>query len=104
MGSNTGKEQKENSQIENGRQAPQSKLAFIVGSSMLKYVDGYLFTGSLDKKIIVKVRPFYSAKPEDIMIIYNLLNGTLIQTFSSHFLVQITCIQNDLKNDKTHPK
>ena len=33
---------------------------------MLKYVDGYLFTGSLDKKIIVKVRPFYSAKPEDM--------------------------------------
>ena len=66
MGSNTGKEQKENSQIENGRQAPQSKLAFIVGSSMLKYVNGCLFTGSLDKKIIVKVRPFYSAKPEDM--------------------------------------
>ena len=32
----------------------------------MKYVDGYLFTGSLDKKIIVKVRPFYSTKPEDM--------------------------------------
>ena len=34
--SKTAKEQQENSQIENNRQAPQNKLAFIVGESMLK--------------------------------------------------------------------
>ena len=34
--SKTAKEQQENSQIENNRQAPQNKLAFIVGDSMLK--------------------------------------------------------------------
>ena len=48
--SKTAKEQKENSQVENDHQAPQHKLAFIVGDSMLKDVDGYLLTGSLDKK------------------------------------------------------
>ena len=40
--SKTVKEQKENSQVENDHQAPQNKLAFIVGDSMLKDVDGYL--------------------------------------------------------------
>ena len=34
------KEQKENSQVENDHQAPQNKLAFIVGDSMLRDVDG----------------------------------------------------------------
>ena len=51
--SKTAKEQKENSQVENDHQAPQNKLAFIVGDSMLKNVDGYLLTGSLDKKFTV---------------------------------------------------
>ena len=65
--SKTAKEQKEISQVENDHhQAPQNKLSFIVGDSMLKDVDGYLLTGSLDKKFIVKVRPFSSAKTEDM--------------------------------------
>ena len=51
--SKTAKEQKETSQVENDHQAPQNKLAFIVGDSMLKNVDGYLLTGSLDKKFTV---------------------------------------------------
>ena len=66
VGSNTAKEQKENSQVENDHQTPQNKLAFIVGKTMLKEVDGYLLTDSLDKKFIVKVRPFSSAKTEDM--------------------------------------
>ena len=66
VGSKTAKEQKENSQVENDHQAPQNKLAFIVGGSLLKDVDGYLLTGSLDKKFIVKVRRFSSAKTEDM--------------------------------------
>ena len=66
IGSKTAKEQKENSQVENDHQAPQNKLGFIVGDSMLKDVDGYLLTGSLDKKCIVKVRSFSSAKTEDM--------------------------------------
>ena len=66
VGSKTAEEKKENSQVENDHQAPQNKLAFIVGDSMLKEVDGYLLTGSLDKKFIVKVRPFSSAKTKDM--------------------------------------
>ena len=46
VGSNTAKEQQENSQIENNRQVPQNKLAFTVGDSMSKDVDSYLLTGS----------------------------------------------------------
>ena len=33
---------------------------------MLKDVDGYLLTGSLNKRFIVKVRSFSSAKTEDM--------------------------------------
>ena len=33
---------------------------------MLKDVDGYLLAGPLNKKNIVKVRPFSSAKTEDM--------------------------------------
>ena len=66
IGNKTAKEQQENSQIENDHQAPQNKLAFIVGDSVLKDVDDYLLTGYLDKKAIVKVRPFSSSKTEDM--------------------------------------
>ena len=65
VGSKTAKEQQK-TQIESDRQAPQNKLAFIVGDIMLKDVGGYLLTGSLNKKFIVKVRPFSSAKAEDM--------------------------------------
>ena len=43
----------------------QSKFAFILGDSMVKDVDGYLLTGSINIKFIVKVRPFSSAKALD---------------------------------------
>ena len=54
------------SNIENGInestvKSNQGKLAFILGDSMVKDVDGYLLTGS-NRKFIVKVRPFSSAK------------------------------------------
>ena len=42
------------------------KLAFVIGNSMTKDVDGYLLTGSLNRKYIVKIRPFSSAKTSDI--------------------------------------
>ena len=44
----------------------QNKLAFILGDSMVKDVDGYLLTGSINRKFIVKVRPFSSAKTVDM--------------------------------------
>ena len=98
VGSKTAKEQQENSQIENNHQALQNKLAFIVGNSMLKDVDGNLLTGSLNKKFIVKVRLFSSAKTEGVHDYLNLLKGTLIQTFTSFMLVQINYLQ------MIHPK
>ena len=41
---------------------PLNRLGFIIGSSKVKNVDGYLLTGSQNRKIIVKVRPFSSRK------------------------------------------
>ena len=41
-------------------------LAFILGESMVKDVDGYLLKGSINRKFIVKVRPFSSAKTIDL--------------------------------------
>ena len=66
VGSKNAKEQKENSQTEKDRQAPHNNLYFIVGDSMLKDVDSYFLTCSLEKKFIAKVRPFSSAKTEDM--------------------------------------
>ena len=40
----------------------QNKSGNISGDSMVKYVDGYLLTGFINRKFIVKVRPFSSAK------------------------------------------
>ena len=44
----------------------QKKLTFILGDSMMKDVDGYLLTGSSNRKFIVKVRPFLSSKTIDM--------------------------------------
>ena len=44
----------------------QNKSAFILGDSMVKDVDGYLLTGSINRKFILKVRPFSSAKTIDM--------------------------------------
>ena len=40
----------------------QGKLTFILGDSMVKDVDGYLLTGSNNRKSIVKARPISSAQ------------------------------------------
>ena len=45
---------------------PSNKLDFITGDSMVKNVDGYLLTRSLNRKFIVKVRPFSSVKTSNI--------------------------------------
>ena len=42
------------------------KLTFILGDSMVKDVDGYLLTGSINRKSIVKARPISSAKTINI--------------------------------------
>ena len=55
------------SNIENGIdestvKSNKGKLALILGDSMVQDVDGYLLTGSINRKFIVKVKPFSSAK------------------------------------------
>ena len=42
----------------------KNKTTFILGDSIVKDLDGYLLTGSLQKKFIVKVRSFSSATTE----------------------------------------
>ena len=44
------------------QQKEHKKFTFIIEDSMVKDVDGYLLTGSIKIKFIVKVRPFSSAK------------------------------------------
>ena len=53
-------------QRENSITERSKKLAFLIGDSMIKEVDGYLLTGSLNRKYIVKVRHLSSAKASDI--------------------------------------
>ena len=53
-GSNSGDTQQ---QEENVLRSPK-KSAFIVGDSMIKKIDGYLLTSSINHKYIVKMRPF----------------------------------------------
>ena len=57
---------KTSNQRENSITEKSKKLAFIIGDSMIKDVDGYLLTGSLNRKYIVKIRPFSSAKTSDM--------------------------------------
>ena len=48
------------------QQKEHKKFPFIIGDSMVKDIDGYLLTGSIKRKFIVKVRPFSSAKTLDM--------------------------------------
>ena len=49
------------------KQKQTRKTAFIIGDSMVKKIDGYLLTRSVNYKYIVKVRPFLSAKTIDML-------------------------------------
>ena len=52
----------ENSNNESTVKSNQGKLAFILGDSMVKDVNGYLLMGSINRKFLVKVRTFLFAK------------------------------------------
>ena len=45
---------------------PPKKSAFIVGDIMIKKIDGYSLTSSVNYRYTVKVRPFVTAKTEDM--------------------------------------
>ena len=57
---------KTSNQRENSITEKFKKLAFIIGDSMIKDLDGCLLTGSLSRKYIVKIRPFSSAKTSNV--------------------------------------
>ena len=61
-GSNSGDTQQQQEKV----LRPPKKSAFIVGDSMIKKIDGYLLTSSINHKYIVKVRPFVTAKTDDM--------------------------------------
>ena len=53
--------------ITTNKQKQIRKTAFIIGDSMVKKIDGYLLTRSVNYKYIVRVRPFLSAKKIDML-------------------------------------
>ena len=73
---------------QNSTNPQKSKTSvFIVGDSMIKKVDGYLLTGSLKHKYLVKTKPFSTAKTIDM---YDYIKpnqrdfkGTLMQIWKS---------------------
>ena len=58
---------KENNISSSNINSKTRKTAFIVGDSMVKKIDGYLLTSSINHRYIVKVRPFLSAKTIDMV-------------------------------------
>ena len=58
---------KENNISSSNINSKTRKTAFIIGDSMVKKIDGYLLTSSINHRYIVKVRPFLSAKTIDMV-------------------------------------
>ena len=66
------------------QRAKKSKeTIFIVGDSMIKKIDGYLLTKSINHKFLVKVRPFTTVKTVDMY-------ETSILTYLSYMLALTT--------------
>ena len=72
--SNINNNSKENNINSNGgnnittnKQKQTRKAAFAIGDSMVKKIDGYLLTSSVNHKYIVKVRSFLSTKTIDML-------------------------------------
>ena len=63
---NNNSSSKENNINSSNINSKTRKTPFIIGDSMVKKIDGY-FTGSINHRYIVKVRPFLSAKTIDMV-------------------------------------
>ena len=57
---------KPSNQRQNRITEKSKKLSFMIGGSIIKDVNVYLLTGSLNRKYIVKVRLFSSSKTSDM--------------------------------------
>ena len=93
----------QSSEIQNGEKEEVDQRAkklketvFIVGDCMIKKIDGYLLTKSINHKFLVKVGPFRTAKTIDI---YDHLKPTL-KDFNLGFFIINVCT-NDLPLNKT---
>ena len=64
---NNNSNSKENNISSSNINSKTRKTAFIIGDSMVKKIDGYLLTSSINDRYIVKVRPFLSAKTIDMV-------------------------------------
>ena len=87
----------QNGEKEVDQRAKKSKeTVFIVGDSMIKKIDGYLLTKSINHKFLVKVRPFTTAKTIDM---YDHLKPTLRDLTPGLFIIHVGT--NDLPLNKT---
>ena len=91
------------SEIQNGekeevdqRAKKLKETAFTVGDSLIKKIDGYLLTKSINHKFLVKVGPFRTAKTIDI---YDHLKPTLKDFNPGLFIIHVCT--NDLPLNKT---
>ena len=64
---NNNSNSKENNISSSNINSKTRKTAFIIGDSMVKKIDGYLLTNSINHRYIVKLRPFHSAKTIDVV-------------------------------------
>ena len=69
-------EQQRNTKLENSKGRPlqdqimtkqKKKKVIIIGDSMIKKIDGYLLTSSINHKYLVRVRPFLAVKSVDMV-------------------------------------
>ena len=81
---------KENNISRSNINSKTRKTAFIIGDSMVKKIDGYLLTSSINHRYIVKVRPFLSAKTIDMVDYIKPTQRDSIQTYTYYMSEQMT--------------
>ena len=97
--------QERNTKQENSKERPlqdeimtkqKKKKAIIIGDSMIKKIDGYLLTNSIDHRYLVKVRPFLAAKSVDML---DYVKPIKLDLDPEEYVIHIGI--NDLGKDKT---
>ena len=74
----------------------KKKMVIVISDSMIKKIDGYLLTSSINHKHLVKVRPFLAAKSVDMLDYVKTIKRDLDpEAYVMHIGT------NDLETDKT---
>ena len=92
---NNNSNSKENNISSSNINSKTRKTAFIIGDSIVKKIDGYLLTSSINHRYIVKVRPFLSAKTIDMV---DYINPTQRDFNPDVYLLHVGT--NDLSSNK----